>query len=273
MTSGGAEAKSTGTRITYPNIECVYTDKNTAAFAPAKATFIVPTCVISANRDAQYCQFDIDLSGNQWSPGLLAFGLISLDDYFSFKPRDTSQKPKQWTHERLLEQLSDRNAFPIKLLDPGNSPEHTSMGFHSDDGSFVTNCFTKQNKDCGSIHTIAGLKWWELGHPMMQDPVGDETRQYSLGVGFDGSSVFIVHPNGQKIRFESFMITESWKNGTAFVPMLMVANCHADWDKLFADGRDPPVVDPLSVVMSLSITASMDEKLQLILQSSLPTEM
>ena len=263
--SGGAQANSTTSRITYPSIECVYTDKDAAAVLPTMGTFIVPTCVISANQDAQYCQFDIDLSGNQWSPGLLAFGLISLDDYFSLKPRDTSQKPRQWTTERLLQQLCNRDAFPIKLLNPGNSREHTSMGFHSDDGSFVTNCFTVTNKDSGSIHKIEGLKWWEFGNPVVQETTGADTRQYSLGVGFDGFSVFIVHPNGKKIRFESFMATDSWKNGSAFVPILMVADCN---QKCLVDEIDPLDVDPLSVVMSLSITASMDGKLKRILQES-----
>jgi hypothetical protein len=140
------------------------------------------------------------------------------------------------------------------------------MGFHSDDGSFVTNCFTKTSKDCGSIHVIDGLKWWKFGNPIVQEgSTGADPRQYSLGVGFDGSSVFIVHPNGKKIRLESFMVTDSWKNGSAFVPILMVADCNANCS---VDGIEPPEVTPLSVVMSLSITASLDERLQRILRES-----
>ena len=67
------------------------------------------------------------------------------------------------------------------------------------------------------------------------------------------------------------MVTDSWKNGSAFVPILMVDECQSYWDMPPMHTTEPATSDSLGVVMRLKISASIDKNLQEIFESSTAT--
>ena len=248
----------------FPNLEHVYNDNSVDPSLAKNISFVVPTCTMSADDNAQYCEFNIDLSRRHWRPEFVAYGLISLSDYFSFKPRSTDEKADEWDHLKLLENLSNREDFPIKLLNPGNSSGHASLGFHSDDASFVTNCCTAERKVGGSIHRVPSLAWLAQGRAIGKSI--DKNGVFTCGVGFDGANVFIIHPNGAKLCVESFMAMDSWKSGSTFVPILMLGNCKGGSDDVQNFSLNTPCIDGSDSLLSVEITASIDQRLKEILK-------
>ena len=74
-----------------------------------------------------------------------------------------------------------------------------------------------------------------------------------IAVGFDGASMYFVHPNGRRRLCPSFVdesLTDSWSNGAAFVPILQLE----DWPQ---DGN------PDAREATTTVTASVDPRFRI----------
>jgi hypothetical protein len=82
-----------------------------------------------------------------------------------------------------------------------------SYGYHSDDGSISIS-----NENLSEYINSNNLLWLD-----------ENNLNYSITVGFDGSSIYFINPNN--IKFTRININnESWENGNLFAPVLFLKN-------------------------------------------------
>jgi hypothetical protein len=227
--------------------------KGDAGASAACASIVVPTCVISSDRNPQHCEFELDIPGTAaQAPDFIAVGLIRLDDYLQSARSDPSRAPKIWTPNDLYKEFvkapfGETSKPTGVVFSPGNSEGSAdSFGFHSDDGGAIA--ATRDNKK--QVHNFADLIWWSDG--TKDTKVGD--GPIKIAVGFDGASLYFVHPDGRRLcpSFIDASLSESWSLGAAFVPIILL-DC---WKTSAKDD-----VDESRRKATVTITASVDERL------------
>ena len=219
----------------------------------ACASVVVPTCVISSDRNPQHCEFELDIPGDaDRSPGFIAVGLIRLDDYLQSARSDPSKAPKVWTptdlYDKFVKAPFGETSKPTGVVfNPGNSEGSAdSFGFHSDDGGVIAATRGSEKQ----VHIFSDLVWWSNGERVSK--IGD--GPIKIAVGFDGASLYFVHPEGRRLcpSFIDASLSESWSLGAAFVPIILLD----DW-KTSAEHS----VDESRREATVTITASVDERL------------
>ena len=107
------------------------------------------------------------------------------------------------------------------------------------------------------MHIFSDLVWWSNGERVSK--IGD--GPIKIAVGFDGASLYFVHPEGRRLcpSFIDASLSESWSLGAAFVPIILLD----DW-KTSAEHS----VDESRREATVTITASVDERLSRKIKSS-----
>ena len=239
-------------------------DRTHAETSAACASIVVPTCVISSDRNPQHCEFELVIPSDNAAraPDFIAVGLIQLDDYLwnlrrnSSQRRDPTKAPKIWNPNELYSMFMKASLGETRrptgvVFSPGNSEGSAdSFGFHSDDGGVIA--ATRENKK--QVHNFKELVWWCDGKLEEKFKSNSGDGPIKIAVGFDGASLYFIHPDGRRLcpSFIDASLSESWSLGAAFVPIILL-DC---WQTNSEHGVDESLRGA-----TITITASVDKRL------------